>query len=455
MLLLKIASRTLAKKADYVGLAGVLAALISLPYVPVGVRASGFIVDSFSLIGTGLVAGTLALVLIYSGSYLRRLELPRTEWTFLLISAALGLMLMFNTHHLLLLFIGLEISSLSFYVLCGYLRENRKSLESALKYFVLGSIGSAILLLGIALVFINQQTLVIDQFSYVQSPALTGFSLSLAVVVLGLLFKLSTVPLHFWVPDVYEGAPTPVTAFMSVAVKVAVLGALIRSFGFVDEFGGVDWVTIFWWGSAVTIVAGNVLALVQENLKRMLAYSSVAHGGYLLMGLVALNDRGYAAIVFYLLVYVLMNVLAFGVISMLSSDEDEYHYSDLRGLSEASPLLAAALAVSMISLSGLPPTAGFMGKLFLFYGVVQAGYPGLAVIAVLGSVVSVCYYFNVIVYAYMRDPAEDEGFIGLESGFLPTATAALSAAVILVLGVTPGLVYDYLHTVIEGLQSSL
>ena len=450
VLLLKVVSRTMARQSDSIGLIGALLAMGSLLYVPGGREVSGFVVDPFSLLGTGLLAGTLALVLVYSRGFLRKRSLPRTEWTFLLISATLGLSLMLSTYHLLLLFIGLEISSLAFYVLCGYLREEKKSIEAALKYFILGSIGSAVLLMGIALVFVNQETIVVTAFAAGTTRAV-GFSLSFAVVILGLLFKLSIVPLHFWVPDVYEGAPTPVTAFMSVAVKIGVLGALVRIYSHLAGGVGVDWSMLFWWGAVVTILGGNVLALVQENLKRMLAYSSIAHAGYLMLGLVTLGSDGYTAVLFYLLIYLLMNVLAFGVISMLDKDGDSYFYSDLQGLSQSSPLLAAALAVAMISLAGLPPTAGFMGKLFLFYGVVQAGYPLLAVFAVIGSVISVAYYFQVIVYSYMREPDEDAGFVGLNLGGLSRLTAALSVVLILYLGINPGDVYQQIRMIVDGL----
>jgi len=279
--------------------------------------------------------------------------------------------------------------------------------------------------------------------------------LSLVLVVLGLLFKLSLVPLHFWVPDVYEGAPTPVTAFMSVAVKIGVLGAIIRMFSSMGGGFGMEWSVLFWWGAVVTILGGNLLALVQENLKRMLAYSSIAHAGYLILGLVTLGTDGYTAILFYLLIYLIMNVLAFGSVSMLAKDDDSYYYSDLRGLSENSPLLAATLAVAMISLTGLPPTAGFMGKLFLFYAVVQAGYPLLAVIAVIGSVISVGYYFQVIVYSYMQEPDEESGFIGLNLGGLSRLTAVLSALAILYLGLNPGALYERIYRILDGLSASV
>lgn len=453
---LKIASARIARYSHYVGLLGVIAALISLPYVSVTGEVRGFVVDPLGLVGTGFILGAAGLVLVYSTRFLDRTNLPRTEWTFLLLSASLGLSLMLSTHNLMILFIGLELSSLAFYVLCGYFRDNDRSLESALKYFTLGSVGSAVLLLGIALLFVNQQTVVITDFSLQGTPGgRMGFMLSSVIVFLGFLFKLSIVPLQFWVPDVYEGAPTPITAYMSVGVKIAVLCAFIRILTVTGYPGSFEWFELFWWGSTLTILGGNILALVQDHLKRMLAYSSVAHAGYLLMGLVALTREGYSAILFYLLVYLFMNILAFGVISLLESEDDRYTYSDLRGLSASSPLLAAGLAVSMISLSGLPPTAGFMGKLFLFYGVVRAGFPILAVIGVVGSMISVAYYFRVIVHSYMLEPSNDGEFIGVSAGFLTKLTTAVTALLILYLGVNPTTVYNQLTRVVDGIRLNL
>ncbi len=452
VLFLKILSESLSNYSHYIGIVGTALALSVFRFVESDVVVSGFVVDQFGLLGTGLLETTLIVVLVYSIPFLRKTQSSPTEWTFLLICATLGLTLLYNTYNLILLFVGLELSSLAFYVLCGYLREDPRSLEASLKYFVLGSVGSAILLLGIALVFVNQRTLVVTEFTGASGRVPVGFLMGLGVVFLGFLFKLSVVPLQFWVPDVYEGAPTPVTAYMSVAVKIGVLGAFIRILSHVLGLGALDLASFLWWASAVTIVFGNLLALVQNSLKRMLAYSSIAHAGYLLLGLVALDVRGYTAILFYLAVYLLMNLLVFGVIGFIESDEDQYQFDDLKGLSETRPVLAASLVLAMVSLVGLPPTGGFMGKLFLFYGVVQAGYSSLAVIAVLGSVVSVAYYFRVIVYSYMKTPVEEDGAVRVRSGFLSTTTVALSALLILYLGISPSFVYNKLFVILEGLK---
>ncbi|MFB6345734.1 MAG: NADH-quinone oxidoreductase subunit N [bacterium] len=446
VLSVRIASEQLSRYSTTIGLVGTAAAFGSLWSVPTGRTLQFATVDSMSLVGSGLIFVSLFIVLGYSSRFLERFELAEAEWTFLLICSALGLTLMFNTTHLLVMFLGLELSSLAFYVLCGYIRDNKKSLESSIKYFILGSIGSAFFLLGVSLIFITQKGVNAAQFT----SASTGFTLSFALVLVSLFFKLSLIPLHFWVPDVYEGAPTILTGYMSVAVKIGVIGALIRLSAPVLEISGpaLPWVAITWWFAAVTILGGNLLALAQDSLKRMLAYSSIAHAGYVTLGLVspAPTARAYTAMLFYLSIYVLMNLLAFGIIGLLNKDEDFYVYSDLKGLSQTHPAMALALAVSMISLSGLPPTAGFMGKLMLFKSVVTAGYPALAVVAVLGSLVSVAYYFRVIIYSYMRKPDADEAVFGLNTGPVVNLTAGLSAVIILYLGIHPTWFYEFIHT---------
>lgn len=423
----------------YLGLCGLLVALVACVVAPTG---AGYLLhlDEFSRGATALIFLAALLVLGLSPDYLGHHDLSPNEWTFLLLSGAVGLSLMYSSYHLFVLFLGLELSSLSFYVLCGYRRNHPKSLEASLKYFILGSVGSAVLLLGIALLFISQRTVVVTEF--LRAGGIQGLSAGLIVIMIGLLFKLSLVPLHIWVPDVYEGAPTPITAFMSVAVKVGILGVMVRLFYDVGLTGVIDWSRVFWWFAAATMIVGNLVALVQENVKRMLAYSSIAHAGYLTVGLVGLSDSGFSAVAFYVAVYAGMTIPAFGI-TMLAAESrgGDYSYETLQGLSESRPLFAAALAVCMVSLSGLPPTAGFMGKLLLFQSAVEAGYAGLAVIAVLASVVSVGYYFRVIVHAYMRGPEGDRVAPAFRRNVLAATSTLLPAFLLLVLGVLPGWLY--------------
>lgn len=396
--------------------------------------------DGFSHGATGLLALAGFLVLGLSRGYLRRHALRSVEWTFLVLLAVVGLSLMYSSYHLFVLFLGLELSSLSLYVLCGYRRTETRSLEASLKYFILGSVGSAVLLLGIALLFVSQRTVLVTEF--LTAGGLPGLTAGLIVLTAGLLFKLSLVPLHLWVPDVYEGAPTPVTAFMSVAVKVSVLAVVVRLFFDAGVTGLVDWGRVLWWLAILTMVLGNLLALVQEDVKRMLAYSSIAHAGYLTVGLAALGTSGYSAVAFYAVVYVLMTVPAFGVVMLVSEARGgDYTYQALQGLGVSHPVLAVVLAVCMISLSGLPPTAGFMGKLLLFRAAVEAGMADLAVVAVLASVVSVAYYFRVLVHVFMRGPEGDRSAPSFRVGFLAATSTAGPALLLVVLGLLPSGLY--------------
>jgi NADH-quinone oxidoreductase subunit N len=430
----------------YLAIFGVATSFVASVWIEPGINPPGILVDSFGLLMTQLIVISLLGVMGFSVYYLQREGYPYTEWAVLLVLSGLGLTLMANTHHLLMVFIGLEISSLAFYVLCGYRRDDLRSLEASLKYFVLGSVGSAILLLGIAMIYANQASLLIDQLGTNASTGPFSLWMSTVVVVIGLAFKLSLIPLHFWVPDVYEGAPTPVTAFMSVAVKMGVLAVLIRLLTLHGPGNWVPWSELFWWLALLTMVGGNILALVQESVKRMMAYSSIAHAGYLTLGLTVLSVDGFSAIVFYLSIYLVMNILAFGLIHV-AMGEGEYLYDDLRGFSTAQPVLAVCLAVSMISLAGLPPTGGFMGKLMLFYAVVKANYTPLAVVAVLSSLVSVAYYFKVIVYAFMKSNDTDEPNVFDVTSYVPGAVSLAGAAFLIIVGVTPGWLYEPIRLV--------
>ena len=431
----------------YLALFGSLIALFSTLQVSSGMNPPGIHVDPFGLLMTRLIIITLLGVFCYSLITLNQKQTQYTEWSVLLTLAALGLTLMANTHHLLVIFVGLELSSLAFYVLCGYMRRDHKGLEASLKYFVMGSVGSAIILLGMALVYAHEGTLLMTEVGLQRLPTQTLW-LSVFVVVLGFLFKLSLVPMHFWVPDVYEGAPTQVTAFMSVAVKMAVFAVLIRMLTLYHGIEWIPWSSIFWWFALGTILLANLFALVQESVKRMLAYSSIAHAGYLMLGLVALSPDGFTAIVFYLTVYMVMNILAFGVVELASTSGD-YLYDDLRGLSLDQPVLAFALAIAMISLTGLPPTAGFMGKLMLFRSVVEAGYVSLAIVAVFGSLLSVGYYFRVIIYAYIRSPLEDQDEIRATPVALSRATSVAGLIFLLIIGFFPNWIYQPIGMVVD------
>ncbi len=378
--------------------------------------------------------GAAAAVTVVSYRYLERQGLDHGEYYVLVLLSTLGMMLLASAEDLLVLFIGLELMSFSIYALVGFRRTDRKSNEAALKYFVLGSAASAILLYGGALLYGCTGTLQLHdlwQAGAVGRGTLV-YTLGAWLLVVGFLFKVAAVPFHMWMPDVYEGAPTPVTAFMTTGVKVAAFAAFLRLFLFMEPaadrnplfFGQLD--TLLRAVAIATMIGGNLLAVAQTNLKRMLAYSSIAHSGYLLLGFLAAAagiDTG-ASVMLYLLTYSVMTMGAFSVLSVLSGPADTgLELPHLSGLANRRPGLAFALAVFLFSLAGLPPTAGFVAKYSLFYGAVQAGETNLVIIAVLCSLVSVYYYLRVLVFMYMRDPVTELGSNRLSRGVLLTASA--------------------------------
>lgn len=362
-----------------------------------------------------LVAGGVGVLL--SPSYLKRMQLVHQgEYYALLALAMTGMMLMAAATNFLIIFLGLEMFSLALYILCSFIAQRRTSQESGMKYFLLSSFASAFLLYGIALTYAATGSTtfsVIAQFVKGQSHAPTLLLIGMGLLSVGFAFKVSAVPFQSWTPDVYQGAPAPVTAFMSVATKVAALMAFVRVFGSVLAPVQNDWMPVVWALAVLTIVGGNLMALVQSNLKRMLAYSSIAHGGYLLVGVVvsagaASNSQfGSAAILFYLSCYLFMNLGAFGVVSVLErQDNSGTDASDLRGLWYRRPVMAGLLAFFLFSLAGFPPMAGFAAKYYLFYAALAGGHPELLIIGVLASVLGIYYYLRFIATMFMeqREP---------------------------------------------------
>ena len=364
---------------------------------------------------------------------------------------------------LIVIFIALEIMSLSVYTLVGFRRADRRSNEAAMKYFILGSAASAILLYGAALLYGSTgSTGIHDILTYVQGhPNGMGpvFVLGVWLVVLGFLFKIASVPFHMWMPDVYEGAPTPVTGFMTTGLKAAAFAAFIRVFISMGYGKGLSEVVqnhihdILWVSALLTMLIGNVIALTQTNLKRMLAYSSIAHTGYLLVGLIAApsSELGYAPVVMYLLAYAIMNLGAFVVLTAISAREDSgLNLNDLAGLSRRHPWLSFSMAVFMFSMAGVPPTAGFVAKYQIFYSAVQAHETLLVVLGVLCSAISVYYYLRVLVYLYMRDP------LGSPSANRVSAWSSLAVAAMVALTLQVGVLpAKMLNAAREGCHQSL
>jgi NADH-quinone oxidoreductase subunit N len=357
-----------------------------------------------------LVVGFITILL--SIRYAAEEGLEQGEYYALLLFALLGAMLMASGSDLLIIFLGLEIMSLAQYILAGMRHNVLKSSEAAMKYFLLGAFATGFLLYGISLLYGATGTTSLEGIvTAVREGGLSDhpfMTIGMGLLVVGFGFKIAAVPFHMWTPDVYEGAPTPVTAFMSTGVKAAAFAALARVF--VTALGDLQgtWAPIFWCMAVLSMTVGNLIAIAQQNIKRMLAYSSIAHAGYLLIALVAAGPAGITGLVYYLLAYAFMNLGAFAVVVALEQREDRYLLlEDYSGLGFRYPLLGVAMALFMFSLSGLPPTAGFMAKFYIFGAAVEQGYIALTVIAVLNSLISIYYYLRPIVLMYMEESKAD------------------------------------------------
>ncbi|MGH2360456.1 MAG: NADH-quinone oxidoreductase subunit N [bacterium] len=397
-----------------------------------------------------IVMLTAILAVWMSGAYMERTRLETGEYYALLLSAALGALLMAASTDLLLLFLGLETLSIPLYVLAAIARGDLRSQEAGMKYFLLGAFSTVFFLYGLALIFGAAGS---TSLARVASAAGTGSPLLLAgigLVTIGLAFKAAVVPFHAWAPDVYEGAPLPVAAYMSVIAKVGAFAAMIRVFVLALPGGVVPWGTALAVLSMMTMTLGNVAALLQSNLKRLLAYSSIAHAGFMLTGIIAANRTGTSAVVFYLLVYTLMTLGAFGVLlGLVRRGEEADDISDLTGLAWRSPALAGAMTLFMVSLAGLPPTAGFFAKLYVFSAVLDAGYVAVVIVAVLTSVVSAYYYLRVAYTMFIGQPSPEVEFVG---GRWVSTAIIVTAAGVLLLGIIPAPVTTFLEQVADALK---
>lgn len=402
------------------------------------------VADPFARYFTLLFLLVAGLTLLIGLVYLPRTGIDHGEHAALILFATLGMMIMGASRDLMTIFLGLETLSVSLYVLAGLQRERLESNESALKYLLLGAFASGFLLYGIALLYgatgsTNLGRIALALQGRTESPVLLGLGVGLLIVGFG--FKVASVPFHMWAPDVYEGAPTSVTAFMITGTKAAAFAALLRILLAALPELRTGWAPVLWLLAALSMTVGNLAALTQPNLKRMLAYSSIAHAGYILVALVAGTPAGGAGLLFYLAAYACMNLGAFAVIVALSrGDGERLAVEQYAGLGLRHPALGAAMALFMFSLAGVPPTGGFMGKLYVFGAAIQADYVGLAVLGVLNSVVSAFYYLRVTVVMYMTPP--DPATPGAEP--LPPAlllAILLAAAGTLLLGLLPARVF--------------
>jgi NADH-quinone oxidoreductase subunit N len=401
--------------------------------------------DNFGLFVTLTLVVVGALTLLFSSPVVERDGFPAGEYYALVLFSIVGMMMMATATDLLVIFIALEILSLAVYVLTSIRRDNAASTEAAFKYFLLGAFSSAFFLYGIAFTYgITGSTRLAAVGSYLAAQSMSGNPLilvALGLLLVGFCFKISAVPFHMWTPDAYEGAPAVVTGFMSTGVKAAAFAAFARVFLSTFEPFKADWAPVISVLAVATMVLGTVVGVAQTNLKRMLAYSSIAHGGYLLVGLVAANNVGKAAILFYLLAYSVTNLAAFGAIALLGArDKGNDELRDYAGLWHSHPAVAALMTVSLLSLGGLPPTVGFIGKWYIFSAAVSSGYYGLAIIGMLTSVVSVFFYLRVVVMMYMAERTAVEPLPKVAG--LGMAALAVAIIAIVWLGVLPTPVLD-------------
>lgn len=423
------------------GLAGALAAVVVIARGPgLGSTLGGTLAaDGFALFFHGLILAIGIVVVLLSPSYLRATRSDRGEYYALLMFSIVGMLGLASSLELLSVFVALEIMSIAIYAMAGLQRDRVESQEAAVKYFITGAFSSGFFLYGVALLYGASGSTTLSRIAGAVGPsAAPGLALlGVGFLLVGFGFKVAAVPFHMWAPDVYEGAPTTVTALMSAGVKAAAFAALLRVFLQAVPGLAAEWQPAVAVLAIVTMVIGNLGALAQTNIKRMLAYSSIAHAGYLLTAVVAAPGAGTEAILFYLVAYAIVNLGGFGALAALARDDREpLSLTDVAGLAERRPLVAAALSVFLVSLTGIPVTAGFVGKFQLFNAAVGAGYVNLAVIGMLMSVVSAYYYLRVVVAMYMRDPVGDDPWGAIGAG----AAAALTFAVVvvLVLGVYPG-----------------
>ena len=430
----------------YVAFVGLLAALGAACYAgsPPGEAFNGFIlVDGFGTFFRMLVLVVGLLAVLCSPAYLQREKADSGEYYALMLFSLVGQCILATANELIMVFIGLEISSIATYVLAGYLRNDKRNNESAIKYFLLGSFATAFLLYGVAWIYgltgTTNLALIREALTggAAAQPELVG--LAAALMFVGFAFKVSAAPFQAWTPDVYQGAPAPVTAFMSTGPKAAAFAVFLRVFN--TAFGGISetWIPVLWITALATMVVGNFAALAQTNIKRVLAYSSIAHAGYVLVAATAHSEIGIAAAMFYLASYVFMNVGAFALITHFSRQGERYvQVNDLAGLSQRQPVTAALFTVFLLSLIGVPLTAGFFGKFYIFKAALDSQLYWLAVLGLLNSAVAAYYYLRIIVVMYFHEPGHSTDTLEELSPGIRVASM-VSAVAVLVLGVFPSL----------------
>jgi NADH-quinone oxidoreductase subunit N len=424
------------------GIAITLFTLVSGWGCPAESFSGSIVQDNFAIFFKAIFLISAAMSVLITDRYLEREGCNQGEIYPLILFATVGMMLMAAGTDLMTIFLGLEVLSVSLYILAGFNRESLKSNEAGLKYFLLGAFSTGFLLYGMALTYGATGTTKVAKIAAVISQNGIGSSnlmllAGMLLMATGFAFKIAAAPFHMWTPDVYEGAPTPMTAFMSVGPKAAGFAAFLRVFLVALPALKAEWTWLVWVLAVLTMTVGNITALYQQNIKRMLAYSSIAHAGYVLVGFTAGNAVGTAGIMFYMLSYAFMNIGAFAVIILVGKKgEENNNVADYAGLGYKHPLLGIVMSIFLFSLAGIPPAAGFIGKFYLFSGAIQAGYIWLAIIGVLNSAASVYYYLRVMVFMYFKDPTEEFSWVKLTPAFVICLVIAVAG--VLIPGVLPG-----------------
>ena len=429
-------------RIDGLGLIGLVGAAVASVFLwDSDARSFGVVrADNFALFVNLILCVIGVLTMMFSDEIVEREQLPPGEYYALTLFGISGMMLMAAATDLLVIFLALEILSLSVYVLTGIRRSSLAGAEAAFKYFLLGSFSSAFFLYGVAFAFYIAQSTRLEDLSAALSAQAAGPPDMLALLAVGFLaigfaFKVSAVPFHMWTPDAYEGAPTIVTAFMSTAVKAAAFAAFVRVFLSPLEPLQDQWVPVLSVIAVATMILGTVVGVLQTNIKRMLAYSSIAHAGYIMLGIIATTNTGKAAVLFYLLAYAVTNIGALGIVALLGTAQAPHdELRDFAGLWTSRPALAGLMTVFLLSLGGFPPTAGFIGKWYIFSAAVERGHYWLAIIGVLSSVVSVFFYLRIVVMMYMTEGPE---VVRPRVPATAMAGLALATLAVIYLGVLP------------------
>lgn len=402
------------------------------------------VLDNFAIFFKLIFLVSAGLAVLISDQYMERENCNQGELYPLILFATTGMMLMASGTDLMTVFLGLELMSISLYVLAGFNRANLKSNEAGLKYFLLGAFSTGFLLYGMALIYgvtgTTRIAAIASSVAQMNSPLTnTMLGAGMLLIMTGFAFKIAAAPFHMWTPDVYEGAPTPMAAFMSAGPKAAGFAAFLRMFLVAFPMLITQWVDILWVIAVLTMTIGNLTALRQDNIKRMLAYSSIAHAGYALVGFVAANATGTTGILFYMLSYAFMNIGAFAIIVLVGKQgEPNGSVQDFAGLGHKRPVLAAVMSLFLFSLAGMPPTAGFIGKFYLFSGALEQGYVWLAIIGVLNSAASVYYYLRVMVFMYMKPSEEEFGWVTIGAPISLALVVAAAGSLI------PGIIPSYI-----------